>query len=203
MKYPQFWIFYIIFSFYILIASENGYVSEIKFTGNSSLAESELRSVIKLQPPKFFARSEFSAKKLNRDKISLETYYKSKGFLEIKITQEYELETEKYIKINFNINEGKQYKLKTLKLYGNKIFSDEQILAMLNATINQFYNPAEIRKKLTLLKRKYLIKGKLDIAIMDERTIKGNYVTVRINLSEGNTYNIQNSKHAENNTIPI
>ena len=192
MKNLQFWILTIIFPFSIVIADETKLVSDITFSGNSTLSESELRSVIRLQLPRFFIRSEFSPKKLNRDKISLETYYKSKGFLEVKITQEYELETEKYIKINFNINEGKQYKLKTLKLYGNKIFSDEQILAMLNATINQFYNPSEIRKKLTLLKRKYLIKGKLDIAIMDERTIEGNYVTVRINLSEGNTYNIQN-----------
>ena len=192
MKYPQFWIFYIIFSLNIVIASETEFVSEIKFTGNSSLSESELRSVIKLQPPKFFVRSEFSTKKLNRDKISLETYYKSKGFLEVKITQEYELEAEKYIKINFNINEGNQYKLKTLELYGNKLFSDEQIFAMLNASINQYYNPAAIRKKLTLLKRKYMIKGKLDIAIMDERTIEDNYVTARINLSEGNTYHVQN-----------
>ena len=67
MKYPQFWIFYIIFSFYIVIASETEYVSEIKFIGNSSLTESELRSIIKLQPPEFFARSELSAKKLKRD----------------------------------------------------------------------------------------------------------------------------------------
>ena len=36
-----------------------------------------------------------------------------------------------------------------------------------------------------------MVQGKLDIAIMDERTIEGNYVTARINLSEGNTYYIQ------------
>ena len=42
------------------------------------------------------------------------------------------------------------------------------------------------------MKRKYLNKGKLDIAIMDEITIENNHVTARINISEGKTYFIQN-----------
>ena len=79
-----------------------------------------------------------------------------------------------------------------LELYGNKLFSDDQILKMLNITINQYYNAAGIRKELKLLKRKYMIQGKLDIAIMDDITISGNYVTARINISEGNNYYIQN-----------
>ena len=108
-----------------------------------------------LQSPQLFSRSEFSAKKLNRDKISLETYYKSKGFLEVEITEEYVLDAEKYVKINFSINEGNLYKLKALELYGNKLFSDEKILGVLNAKINQYYNPAGIRKELLLLKKKY------------------------------------------------
>jgi len=191
MKYLLFWILSISLSISISIADEAEYVSDITFTGNLSFPESELRSIIKLRSPQFFARSNFSAKKLNRDKISLEAYYKSKGYLEVEITEEYIYDSKKYIKVNFIISEGKQYKLKALELYGNKLFSDKQILNILNVSINQYYNPAAIRKELKLLKRKYMIEGKLDIAIMDEITIEGNYVTARINISEGNTYQIQ------------
>ena len=42
------------------------------------------------------------------------------------------------------------------------------------------------------MKKKYKTHGKLDIAIMDERNIEDNYVIVRINISEGDTYYIQN-----------
>ena len=66
-----------------IFAIEKLYISEIKFTGNSSIQDYELQSIIILQPPKLFFRSEFSSKKLNRDKISLESYYKSNGFLNI------------------------------------------------------------------------------------------------------------------------
>ena len=139
MKNLQFWILTIIFPFSIVIADETKLVSDITFIGNSTLSESELISVIRLQLPRFFIRSEFSPKKLNRDKISLETYYKSKGFLDVEITEQYVLDSEKYVKINFSINEGNQYKLKVLELYGNKLFSDKEILAMLNATIKEHY----------------------------------------------------------------
>ena len=101
MKYLQFWILTIIIPFSIVIADEK-HVSDITFFGNSALSESELRTVIRLQLARFFIRSEFSAKKLNRDKISLETYYKSKGFIEVIITEEFARVSEKYIKINEN-----------------------------------------------------------------------------------------------------
>ena len=93
MKYLQFWILIIIFSISFGIAGEIELISEITFTGNTSLPEKELISVIKLHSPRFLVKSEFSAKKLNRDKISLEIYYKSKGFLEVIITEEVEVET--------------------------------------------------------------------------------------------------------------
>lgn len=201
MRNLQFWILTIIFSFSIVIADETKFVSDITFIGNSTLSESELISVIRLQLPRFFIRSEFSPKKLNRDKISLETYYKSKGFLEVEITEEYVLDAEKYVKINFSINEGNLYKLKALELYGNKLFSDEKILGVLNAKVNQYYNPAGIRKELLLLKKKYKAYGKLNIAIMDEKNIEGNYVIVRINISEGKTYHIQNINVAGLETV--
>jgi len=192
MKYPQLWIPSIIFFLCIINAGESEYISGIEFTGNSSINKSELRSVISLQSSQLFVRKEFSAKKLNKDKILLETYYKSKGFLEVKITQEYVSESENYIKINFYINEGKQYKLKKIELYGNKFFSDAEILKVLNERNSQYYNPVEIRKRLISLKRKYLNIGKLDIGIMDEINILENYVTARINISEGSTYYIKN-----------
>ena len=74
----------------------------------------------------------------------------------------------------------------------NKLFSDEEILSMLSVTLDQYYNPAGIRREFKSLKKRYLIEGKLDIAIMDDITISNNSVTARINISEGSTYRIQN-----------
>ena len=102
MRFLLFLVLTTIFSISITIAGEKEYVSEITFIGNLELTDIELKSVIKLQMPKLLARSEYSAKKLNRDRIFLETYYKSKGFIEVKIIEEYEVLSDNYIKIIFS-----------------------------------------------------------------------------------------------------
>ena len=174
-----------------IFAIEKLIVSEINFDGNSFFTDHDLQSVIKLQSPKLFMRSEFTPKKLKRDKISLEAYYKSKGFLNIGITENYELISKNYVNIQFFINEGDQYQLKEIHFFGNKLFSDDEIINILDTPIDINFNPLQIRRQLISLKRNYLTKGKIDIAIMDEVNIEGKNVTARINIFEGISYHIQ------------
>ena len=175
-----------------IIAIEKLIVSEINFNGNSFFTDHDLQSVIKLQSPKLFMRSEFSPKKLKRDKISLEAYYKSNGFLNIVITTKYESISKNYIDIQFDIEEGYQYQLKKINFYGNKLFTHDEIKQIVHISTNQNFNPLQIRRELKILKRKYLMEGKVDIVIMDEVTIEGKKVIARINIFEGSTYHIQN-----------
>ena len=192
MRYPQNCHLLGLFFISNIFAVEQLYVSEIDFIGNSTISEYELASAIKLKYSKVFDRSEFSPKKLNRDKISIESYYKSKGFLNIEVTEKYELISKNYINIQFYINEGSQYKLKEIQFFGNKFYDDNEIMEILNITINANFNPSKIRRQLKALKRKYLTTGKIDVSIMDEVSIEGKYIKVRINIFEGISYQIQN-----------
>ena len=191
MKYSQIWFLFGLFLISNTFADEKLVVSEIIFNGNSLLPDYELQSVIKLHSPKLFARSKFSPKKLNRDKISLEAYYKSNGFLNISITENYELVSKNYVNIQFFINEGDQYQLKEIHFFGNKLFSDEEIIKILKIPTNINFNPSKIRRQLKALKRNYLTRGKIDVAIMDEVIIEGINVIARINIFEGISYHIQ------------
>jgi len=192
MKYSQ--ICYLIGLFLIsnIFADEKLIVSEINFKGNSFFTDHDLQSIIKLQSAGPFRRIEFNPKILKRDKISLEAYYKSNGFLNIVITTKYESISKKYIDIQFDIKEGNQYQLKEIHFFGNKLFSDYEIKQIVHIPINKYFNPLQIRKELKTLKRKYLMEGKVDIVIMDEVTIDENNVIARINIFEGSTYHIQN-----------
>jgi outer membrane protein insertion porin family len=134
-----------------IFAIEKLIVSEINFDGNSFLTDHDLQSVIKLQSPKLFMRSEFTPKKLKRDKISLEAYYKSKGFLNIGITENYELISKNYVNIQFFINEGDQYHLKEIHFFGNKLFTDDEIIKILDTPTNVYFNPSKIRRQIISL----------------------------------------------------
>ena len=51
-----------------IFAIEKLIISEINFNGNSYFTDHDLQSVIKLQSPKLFMRSDFTLKKLKRDR---------------------------------------------------------------------------------------------------------------------------------------
>jgi len=174
-----------------IFAIEKLYISEIQFIGNSLIQDYELQSIIKLQPPKLLFRSEFTPKKLNRDKIYLESYYKSNGFINIEITEKYEKIAKNHIDVHFYIDEGIQYKLEEIHFFGNKLFTNDDLIDILNLSPNENFNPSKIRKQLKKLKRKYLMKGKIDVSIMDEIKINNNAIA-RINIFEGTTYSINN-----------
>ena len=96
MKYCYIIIIFCLSTISFVFPEDEIYVSNIIFIGNSAFLDDELSEVIKLYSPKFFSRSEFSQKKLNKDKIALITYYKSKGFLEVEIITEFHPENEVY-----------------------------------------------------------------------------------------------------------
>ncbi len=172
----------------LLFSQDKQLVSDISFEGNDNVSSAELRSILLLKLPVFFVRDEFTPKKLNRDKIGLIAFYKSKGYLEVQVDSKITNISDEYVAIQFIIKEGNPYTLKTVKYFGNKQLSDEDIAAFLQLSVNNHYNPVHFKNQLKELKRVYLRRGKLNISIMDEVTVDGLNIHSRINISEGITY---------------
>ncbi len=190
MRFNSVLLGFIILFFELLFPQSIQYVSEISFEGNTNIPSTELESKLLLKPPTLFIRHEFTPKKLNRDLISLTAYYKSKGYLEVKIDGKIIEISSEYIAVQFQVTEGKPYTLKSIDYFGNKQLSDEDIAAFLQLPINNRYNPVHFKNQLKELKRIYLRRGKINISIMDEVTVDGLNIHSRINISEGKTFYI-------------
>ena len=100
MKNSLFIIFYLFISL-LYAEEEKKYVSEIIFLKNKTFNSRVLEGIVKLKSQNIFTRNEFTLKKYNRDLILLESFYKSKGFLDVDIKAEYIEETKNYVTINF------------------------------------------------------------------------------------------------------
>ena len=187
MKNSLFIILYL-FNSLLYADEEKKYVSEIFFLNNKTFNSKELEGILKLKSQNLFTRNEFTLKKYNRDIILLESFYKSKGFLDVHIKSEYIEETENYVTIKYHIREGFNFKLKELDIVGNKIFTDTLIYNLLNIKINESFNSSLIRSQLMELKMEYLKNGKINVLIIDEVNIENTNVSLRINIFEGKTY---------------
>ena len=171
-----------------LLANKIFYVDEIQLNNNHLLIEKELYAVMKLKRPTLFMRNEFSEKFYQHDLQNLIGYYKTKGFLEIDISGSYGRKVNNYIYIKYDIKEGPQYKLKKVLIAGNKDFSKDKILKYFNNIIGKNFDSFFIRNKLLNLKKEYLRNGKLRISIKEELITENNNITLKINISEGKNY---------------
>ena len=99
--------------------------------------------------------------------IQIKHLYSSKGYINSKINTNVEID-ENSVFIDFKIIEGNQYHITNIELFGNRIFSNKEILEILNVNIDDVFNPLYITKQLKVLIRKYLEAGKFYISVIDE-----------------------------------
>ena len=178
-----------IFSITFLFSINKTYVLDLDFQGNHNVPDDKLAELLRLQKKTFIATTEFKTNKLNLDLLSIQSFYKSKGYLDVEVDYAYDYADESNINIQFFINEGYRYQIRKISIIGNKYFKDSFILDMLELE-SEFYNPSYIRKQLLSLKNEYMKIGKINISIKDEVVKDGNLIDLNIYISEGNKFYI-------------
>jgi len=116
-------------------------VSDITFAGNLAFSSFKLKGALMtrerftkhpISGARFFFTKlgKLDAQELERDRSRLEHFYKSNGFLEVKVAEpqvEYNEEREGLV-IKFTILEGKPYKIAKTSIEGNTVFSTDTLM---------------------------------------------------------------------------
>ena len=107
-------------------------IRDIEFIGASAFSQKELRKQIKTKRHWMFSwltgNGVFKQDQFDDDKDALSEFYRSHGYLDFEIKDvKFEHPAPGKMIIVFDIFEGKQYKVGSVKFTGNKIFSDEDI----------------------------------------------------------------------------
>lgn len=189
MRIVQQYIFIIL----LLISGVSGktkYIKSVNFEGNESITSTELTKLIYSKPAIFLSRKEFNNRKMHLDQLTLKNYYYSQGYLQAEIEYSSHHLDNKWVSVNFSIHEGTQYIIHKVNLFGNKLIADNDILALVELIPGEVFNPLQLRNNLSELKDIYLNQGKALINIVDEIQEEDNLISIRINISEGDTYTI-------------
>ena len=186
--------FILLIFIFILFGKDKQYVFNLEITGNDKLETFELKNKIRLKSKGFISKTEFNQKKLHLDEITLKNYYQTMGFFDVLVTSKYKVFQVSDINIDFIINEGKQYFINEIIYVGTKLIKSHEAEEIIDMGKNSIYNPAKLRRNLKLLKYKYLQKGKLNISISKEIIFEGNRATIKLRISEGLTYFINDIK---------
>ena len=171
-------------------------VRMIEFDGNEAISDGLLHSEIKTRTwfP-FFRRGELDTEVLKSDVLSLDAYYKDRGFLDIRVDRIIEISPDqREAKVVFLIEEGEEFTVGSVTStpkYADedlRVFSAEQLQALMELKVGDRYKTDILKRSKDELENAYGVLGYLDatVQLLPVRSGSTNEVNVIIEVSEGN-----------------
>src|SRR5277367_723992 len=114
-----------------IVESQKVKISEIDFIGATNFTQKQLRGVVKLKRHWMWSwltgNGVFKQDEFDDDRDLLSDFYLNHGYLDFAIKDvKLDNPTTNTLVIRYYLSEGRQYKIGSIKLTGNKIFSDAQ-----------------------------------------------------------------------------
>lgn len=121
-------------------------IRQIKIIGNQAFKEDELRDQLKMTTPGWFTwyskADQYSRQKLAGDIEAIRSFYLNRGYLEMQIdsTQVSISPDKKDIFITININEGKKYKVTSVRLDGEMLGREQELATLVSLKAGDAYS---------------------------------------------------------------
>ncbi|MCR4579837.1 MAG: outer membrane protein assembly factor BamA [Treponema sp.] len=140
-------------------------IKEIRFSGNTIASDRTLKNKIDSKEVGLFKDGAYQPSTLELDKQKLITYYREKGYADVNILDtdiQTELNEEKQrneITITFVIQEGAQYTYAGLRLSGNEVFSEKELVKQQKLKVGAVYNETKFQEDLSAVVNVYYENG--------------------------------------------
>ena len=132
---------------YTVVRGERHKLLAIELAGNKYFDGELLRSRLIVYQSAFGSRGKFSRRLLEADRTSMEALYRANGFEDVKveanILDDYKGK-EGDLVVRFEVTEGIQTRVASLKIEGNHAFTDEELQAVVGSLPGQPYSDANI-----------------------------------------------------------
>ena len=175
----------------IILAVKEGYPYKVTFNGNTNISSDDLEDEIVL-----FNEIGTAKSIIKKQQNIFKELYLDKGFTKIEITNKTmvkEDDGEKYTELLYSFNEGKQTRVKSIKIQGSRKVKKEEIFdAMLTKPegflIKGYYNKKVLNDDVDSIRALYFQKGFLNIQVDIESVdfFKDvGFVSIVISVNEG------------------
>lgn len=166
------------------------YVSEIIISGNENISSITLKNKMKTKERKYFGlqKGGYSESIFNQDIEEIKKYYRDQGYFLIEIKEPeisyYELEEKglkkEIVRVKITLIENDQYKFGGIKLVGNKIFSNEDLLSDAKINEGQIFNFSKYKETIYLMQKKYNDGGYIQTEVTDNTIIDKDKKTITV-----------------------
>lgn len=176
-------------------------VRSIEFEGNKNVSSDDLKSAMDETSEavwwNIFDGATFDKTKYEEDKKLIEKYYKEKGYKDAVVTGDVLkiLSSKEDVNITIKIDEGKKYYINNIKVEGNTLFEDNELISRIGLNKGEVYNTKRLQENLfgneaeSDISSLYLDRGYLSFnADIEEVPAGDNKVDLIVKINEGNQF---------------
>ena len=150
------------------------YIKEITFEGNQTFSSKRLAKIIttKIRKfPRFIYPGKFDKTKFEEDVDRVKGFYGSGGWLDADVTwkEQYSSDRTKMF-VHVSIDEGDRYHVDNVSIKGNKLFTGDEIIGMLELKRGSAFLPESLQKDSQGIRMAYGKQGYLNANVKAEYT---------------------------------
>ncbi|MCG2712590.1 MAG: outer membrane protein assembly factor BamA [Candidatus Omnitrophica bacterium] len=163
-------------------------IRKISFQGNDSYNDKRIMKLIKTKRKTWLNSGFFKKDVLAEDTDRIMGFYHFEGFIDVQVSTNITYHEKKpWMFIVFEIKEGKQYKVGNVDVYGNSVFSKEQLREGLKLFSKEIYTEGKLRADTAKIQSDYFDEGYIAASVKADTVLNSQTGNVDINygVSEG------------------
>ncbi len=167
-------------------------VEKITFAGNQYFSDKDIKKIMSTSEKSFFSfltgSGILNETEVKNDVVRIESLYKNNGFIDTKISDPMTEIGNEMISIHFEIEEGSQYKIKSVSVKGDLIVPKENILEEILCQENDLYNRENIRKDILSISDIYADKGfaNVNVSPLIDKNANDKTMSITYSINKGN-----------------
>ena len=166
-------------------------INSIVFEGNTHFDKDDILDEMETSEEGFWSwitsSGELDETELANDAVRIESFYKNRGFINVKVSDPDIQFSEESITVSFKIEEGEQYKTGTVDITGDILTSKEDLSEKVLLKESQLYNREQVRKDVITLTDMYSDKGyaNVNVAPVIDVDKENKVVNITYNIEKG------------------
>lgn len=144
---------------------KKAFIKEVIIVGNKALKTKKIKGVMQTKPKWFLTfiteRGIYRQEESDRDSERIRALYLDNGYIDVKVSKpevQYSEEKEGFV-VTYRIEEGNQYQVKEIKVEGDLVASEDELMKLLTLQIGKPFSRAAIGEDISRLTTFYGDKG--------------------------------------------
>ena len=144
---------------------KKAFIKEVIIVGNKAIKAKKIKGVMQTKPKWFLTfiteRGIYRQEELDRDSERIRALYLDNGYIDVKVSKpevEYSEKKEGFV-VTYRIEEGNQYQVKDIKVEGDLVASEDELMKLLTLQIGKPFSRAAIAEDISRVTTFYGDKG--------------------------------------------